>query len=420
MAGQRSILHKSVIDQVNKIGQADILVGIPSFRDADTITYVISTASEGIAKYFPGLKGVIVNSCGGGERCDTREAALKAPVDKGVEKIVTHYSGLTGKGSAFRTIFEIADRLKARICITLDADLRSITPHWIQLLGEPVYRYNFGFVTPNYLRHKHDGTITNALAYPLTRALYGLRVRQPIGGEFGFTGALTKIFSHQPVWDTDIARFGIDIWMITTAITEGFRICQASMGVKLHDPKDPTAELGPMFRQVVGTLFALMGEHEVKWKAIKGSVPVHPYGGAPRRRELKEPEPPPFKVIERFKAGARTHEVFWRKCLHPDNYQQVMGIAALEPEAFMFPEELWARVVYDFAITYNFSGEDLHRIVGALTPLYFARIAAFMLESQGMSEVMVEALIEGEARVFEEYKPYLIKRWDEAKRKHSR
>ena len=34
--------------------------------------------------------------------------------------------------------------------------------------------------------------------------------RQPIGGEFGFRANLATAFLEQEVWDTDVARFGID------------------------------------------------------------------------------------------------------------------------------------------------------------------------------------------------------------------
>ncbi|MFZ3063199.1 MAG: glycosyl transferase family 2 [Actinomycetota bacterium] len=415
MAGS-TILHKSVVREIEKMGRADILVGIPSFRDKDTISHVIKTASEGMARFFPGLMPVLVNSCGGvGEACETREVALRTPVPPNVKKIITHYRGPAGKGSAFRTIFEIADRLRVRVCITVDADLQSITPRWIKLLGEPVFKYNYGLVTPFYHRHKHDGTITNNVAYPLTRALYGFRVRQPIGGEFGFSGALAKILSHQPVWETDIARFGVDVWMTTTAITEGFRVAQASMGVKLHDPKDPATDLSSMFKQVVGTLFKLMGEHEVKWKAVRESMPVDTLGGSARRRELREKEVSPFKLIEHFKAGFRSHKAFFKRYLERENFQQISRIATLSEEAFHFPEELWVKIVYDFAAAYNFSGENPELVVGTLTPLFYGRTAAFMIESQGMSPVMVESLVEGQARVFEELKPYLIRRWNAAK-----
>ncbi len=112
---------------------------------------------------------------------------------------------------------------------------------------------------PLYVRHKYDGTITNSIAYPLTRSLYGRRVRQPIGGDFGFSGRLAEIYSLSEAWSEAIANFGIDIWMTTLAMNNGIPICQAFMGrPKIHKPKDPGADLGPMFRQVVGTIFEMM------------------------------------------------------------------------------------------------------------------------------------------------------------------
>ena len=115
--------------------------------------------------------------------------------------------------------------LGARACAVVDSDLRSITPEWVQLLLEPVLDHRVDFVAPYYLRHKYDGTITNSIVYPLTRALYGRRVRQPIGGEFGMSGRLASHYLTRPVWETDVARYGIDIWMTTTAVGDGFAVC---------------------------------------------------------------------------------------------------------------------------------------------------------------------------------------------------
>src|SRR2546429_125599 len=144
------------------------------------------------------------------------------------------------------------------------------------VVGIPSFRNaaTIGYVAPLYARHKHDGTITNSVAYPLTRALYGLRVRQPIGGEFGFRADLARAYLEQPVWDTDVARFGIDIFMTTTAIARRARIAQAFLGAKVHDPKDPAADLGPMFTQVVGTLFRMATENESMWSRVEGSKAV--------------------------------------------------------------------------------------------------------------------------------------------------
>ena len=48
----------------------------------------------------------------------------------------------------------------------------------------PILKGGYDFVALLYARYKYDGTITNTVTYPLTRALYGHRIRQPIG-DFG-------------------------------------------------------------------------------------------------------------------------------------------------------------------------------------------------------------------------------------------
>ena len=414
-AGKKlSVLYPEVEKRINEIGKADILVGIPSFRNEKTISKVVKAASAGINKYFPELKGVIVNA-DGGSKDNTRGVVLKTLVHKGVEKIVTPYMGLNGKGSAFKTIFEIADRLGVKICLVFDSDLRSITPEWVKIFGEPIYKHKYGFVTPHYLRYKYDGTITNTIAYPLIRALYGLKLRQPIGGEFAFTGALAKIYSHQDVWETDIARFGIDIWMTTIAITEGFRVAQAGVGIKLHDPKDPSTDLKPMFKQVVGTIFSLMLENEVKWKAVERSSTIRTFGKEIPIEDFKgEVIKSPFS---KFKKGWEKRKKIYKKILKEENYKRLGTLTACSSNTFSFPEDLWAKIIYDFAITYNFSEISKDEILDSLYSIYLARVASFVNETKFISSMMSESLVEGAADIFERLKPYLIKRWNKAKKR---
>ena len=63
--------------------------------------------------------------------------------------------------------------------MVVDSDLRSITSEWVKYLLEPILEMHYQYVSPLYSRYKYDGTITNNIVYNLTRALYGLRVRQP-------------------------------------------------------------------------------------------------------------------------------------------------------------------------------------------------------------------------------------------------
>jgi glycosyltransferase involved in cell wall biosynthesis len=277
-----------VREQLEHIGQADIIVGIPSFNNVRTIGHVVRAAQAGLAKYFPDHKAVIVNSDGGSSdgtmdmvnntSIDDFDAILLQHRVEPLAKIAFPYSGIPGKGSAFRTIFEIAEAMGAKACVVVDSDLRSITPEWIELLVKPVLIGGYDYVSPLYHRHKFDGTITNSIVYPLTRALYGKRVRQPIGGDFGFSGNLAKFYLTKDVWQTDVARFGIDIWMTTTAIANGFKVTQSFLGAKIHDAKDPGADLSNMLYQVVSATFALMETYAAVWMPIRGSEPVPAFG----------------------------------------------------------------------------------------------------------------------------------------------
>ena len=59
----------------NAITQADIAAGIASYKEADTIHYPTKQADEGLRKYFPNLKPVIIN-CDNHSPDGTEEAFL--------------------------------------------------------------------------------------------------------------------------------------------------------------------------------------------------------------------------------------------------------------------------------------------------------------------------------------------------------
>ena len=163
-------------------------------------------------------------------------------------------------------------------------------------------------MAPLYARYKYDGTITNTVTYPLTRALYGHRIRQPIGGDFGVSGDLVRHYLELDDWTDDISKFGIDIWMTTSALTGGFAVCQTRLGAKVHDPKDPGSDLGPMFRQVVGTILRLAAAHPDAWLGIRGS---HDVPGLRLRADHRpaaargERDPPPVRVPRGLAHGRR-------------------------------------------------------------------------------------------------------------------
>ncbi|MCD6363104.1 MAG: glycosyltransferase [Synergistetes bacterium] len=409
-----SALRPPTRKRLEEIESADILVGIPCYNNEKTIAGVVETVSEGLYKYYRNLRSVIFVA-DGGSTDDSREMAESANLKPWQEKIVSIYRGPSGKGSAFRLIFEAASLLDVKVCVTVDADLRSITSDWLKNLIDPILEKGYQFVAPIYIRHKHDGTITNNIVYNVTRALYGKRVRQPIGGDFAYSRDLVSFYIKQPVWDTDVARFGVDIWVTTEAIVNDFRICQANLGVKVHDVKDPAMHLGPMFRQVVWTMFYLMKENEIFWKSVSGSMPVEIYG------EAKAVEPEPVKVnldnlLYEFKMGFKQFAPLWQNILSEESFSYISRAYELSTKEFRIPTEIWANIIYEWAATYNVWPVNTRKLVTFMMPLYFGRVASFILETMDMTSEEAERYVEEQAVVFEERKPYLIKVWDEKKK----
>src|SRR5437773_1364009 len=387
------VLTPAIREEIARLERADIMVGIPSVKNAATIGDVVLAAQAGLVQSVPDLKPVLVNADAGSPDGTARVVVETEPPDY-VEQILLvrptnkltrvsltypEIEGVGGKGAALRTIFEIAAALEAQALVVVDSDLRSIIPEWIELLAGPILKGGYDFVAPLYARYKYDGTITNTFTYPLTRALYGHRIRQPIGGDFGVSGDLVQHYLAQEDWTSDVSRFGIDIWMTTAALTGGFAVCQTRLGAKIHDPKDPGSDLGPMFRQVVGTILRLAVLHADQWLPIRGSHDVPAYGF---ERII---DPPPLEVntlrlLTEFHQGSLTLADTWRRMFAPTNADTVLVLAreagklvdaararlgiggdgssssastiemAEALGAFHFPDDLWARLIYDLVV----------------------------------------------------------------------
>ena len=321
------------------------------------------------------------------------------------------YRGTPGKGSAIRMIFEAAHILNVKACMVVDSDLRSITDSWVKMLLEPVLEKGFDFVAPIYTRYKYDGTITNNIVYNLCQAVFGKNIRQPIGGDFAFSSKLLAFYAEQDVWDTDVARFGIDIWLTVQAIIHGFNICQAHLGRKIHDAKDPSEHLGPMFRQVVSTLFQLMEETEDKWRRISVPETVPVFG------EISPGEPDPINVnlhqlVTSFKMGLNHFGTLWKEIFCPDCFEAIKVAASMKEDRFRLPSDTWVRVLYEIAGTYHNWPANRRRLVDLMTPLYYGRVASFINETRDMTSAEAERVVEEQAAFFVDARDYLVDVWD--------
>jgi glycosyltransferase involved in cell wall biosynthesis len=405
-----------IVENPEGIKKSEVVVGIPSYNEEDAIAFVVSVVDEGLSRYF-GKKEVAIVNVDNNSPDNTSQVFLNEKT-RAPKLYISTPKGVKGKGRNIRNLFEAGVELGAKAIVMVDADLKSITPQWIQYLTEPIYLGN-DYVIPIYVRHKYDGTITNNIAYPLTRVLYGLRTRQPIAGDFGFSGRLARAYLTEKTWSDSVSEFGIDIWMTTTAMARGFKVSQTFLGApKSHRAKDPSAHLGPMFFQVVGTVFNLALDFEFLWKDMFESTPTNIFGFGLGVKE----DPPTVTVntenlLKSFLKGEQDYREIWQKVIAPLNLEDVMNLKAQSVNEIRVQADLWARILFDCMVAYRDELVDRSQLLNALIPLYYIRTLGYVNETKDMETKEAEEFLDSECRIMEAEKYYLIAKWNQTPRK---
>jgi glycosyltransferase involved in cell wall biosynthesis len=382
----------------SNVSEAEIVVGLASYNEADSIDYPTKQASLGLKKYYGDRSSCILN-------CDNHSPDGTESVFLGTEtevpKIyVTTPPDTPGKGYNFENMFRKVLELDADVLVCLDADLLSVTPEWVKYFTDPILA-GYDMVNPIYSRHKYDGTITNSICYPLVYGLFCRNVRQPIGGDFAISRQFAEHLISQP-WHRTTEEYGIDIFMTMNAILGDFNICETGLGAKVHKPSAP--KLGPMFIQVVSTAFLTVLRNVDKWKDLD-LIDQPPLFG------MRHLDPPQNLDVDRSAIEKQARDSFaasralLEKELSPDLY------AAL---ALMFdggtidiaPEQ-WVKAVYDMIVAFR-DADDKIALVESLKGLYFGRALSFMNKTWEMSTEGAEAEILAGAELFHAQRGYLI------------
>ncbi len=403
-----SALSENALRRLESLGSVDIVIGVPSYNCAHTINYVIHQTARGLAESFPDRSAVIIISDGGSSD-GTLDVAKAMKVPWQTRIVPVKYVGISGKGTALRAIFEAVIYLEAEAVMVVDSDLRSIVPQWVELLVSPTLK-GTGLVTPLYTRHKYDGTITNFLCYPFTRALYGKRIRQPIGGDFGLSRRLVEKLLSSSLWSTPyVPRFGIDIFETHTALGKGFEVKQAYLGSKVHETKDPSRQLTSMFQEVAGAMLSCTEVYEKIWRNIQGSKTTEVVKRYVPTIAPEEVQVDLKKLLQGYTAGFQGFRGTYKKVLDPELLQNLDSLRVKEGY-LEFPNEYWAKCVCSFAAAFKreTDSEKRNSLLEALRILWTGKLASFVFETLEFDAEEAEKEIENGAAVFEGNKPYLL------------
>ena len=417
---EESFLTDDFLRQLINVGEVDILVGLPTHNNAKTIGSIVQTIQSGILRGFPRERAVIIN-VDGGSRDGTPELVTGVSINdarpasnlyalRTLHSISTRYASSPASGVALRTILAAAELLRAKACAVMSPESVNIEPEWISKLLRPIYHDGFDLVTPTYRRHKFEGLLITNLLYPMTRALYGLRIREAYSTEFGFSGRLGSQFLGQNVWDGGSDEAGVELRFTLAAITGRYPICQSFLGEKDRIDRR-AADLVPALRQTVGALFSALAPDFPVWSAVASYQPP-PTTGADNEVLLEPLRVNRKRLREMFSTGVDELESVFQSILSPSTLAELQHLARLREEEFHYPAELWARTVYEFAASYQKSVISRDHIIQALAPLFRGRVFTFLTENRNVSADDVENNIEGLCLEFERLKPYLLQLWE--------
>ncbi len=418
---EESFLTDDFLRQLISIGEVDILVGLPTHNNAKTIGSVVAAIQAGILQWFPRERAAIINA-DAGSRDGTPELVVSASIDDGqrrasnrfalrtLHSISMQYASSIARGTALRAILGAAELLRARACAVISPESTSLKPESLRALLHPVYADDFDLVLPTYTRHKFDGLLITNLLYPMTRALYGLRIREPYASEFAFSSRVGNQFLTQNSWNDEAARTGCEVRFTIAAVAGGFRIAQSFQGTKPHVERH-AADLVPALRQTIGVLFSSMEPTFSLWSSQTGSQPV-PTTGAEQPLTLEPRRVNRKRLYEMFHTGVAELKSIFQAILSPTTLAELQRIALLPEDDFRYPAELWVKTVYEFAAAHHKAVINRDHIIQALAPLFRGRAFTFLVENRNSSASDVESHVESLCLEFERLKPYLLEMWN--------
>jgi glucosylglycerate synthase len=301
----------------------------------------------------------------------------------------------------------MARELGVSACAVIGFDLAALETNFLAPMLAPVLAKRCELAMPLYAMGKFDGLLNSSIMYPLTRALYGKRVRFPLAPDFCLSGKM--IPELEVALQRTTAQGQLLFWPATEAALRDCPICQVHVETR-HVPPSDGVDLSTVLAQTVGPLFAEMAANAPLWQRVRSSQPVESSGVvvSPPADGVQADTSP---MLETFQLGFRNLQEVWSLVLPPVTLLELKRLARVSVDRFHLPDELWVRIIYDFALAYRLRTLSRTHLLGALTPLYLGWVASYALEVGAASPADAEQRLEKLARAYEDGKPYLLSRW---------
>ena len=294
---------------------------------------------------------------------------------------------------------------EAKAFLILGPEADSLSPLALRSLADAVLKASIDLAVPHYSLPSHAGLINSAILYPLTRAAFASRVRFPLSIDLGMSPRMAERLAGVASAISPAIQAEALLWPVNEAVAAGFVTDEVDVGSRaMPQPSDP--DVNSILALVTGSLFA-----DIEAKAALWQRPRRP--PLIRRPTVEVDQSDGTEevahMVAAFQLANANLQEIWSLVLPPNSLLSLRRCSTLDPAAFRMPDDLWARIVYDFLIAYRLRTINRGHLLGTLIPLYLAWVAGHI--NVMASGTPAERHIEAVAAAFEADKPYLVARW---------
>lgn len=305
----------------------------------------------------------------------------------------------------FLNAVSAAKENEARTVLMLGPGADSLSTSALRDLANAVSDTTFDLAVPHYSLPPNAGLVNSAILYPLTRALFGSRVRFPLSIDMAFSVRMADRLATTAQRFVNLNQADAILWPVSEAALAGLSVDEIDVGTRmLPQPAEPN--INAILSLVTGSLFADIEAKAAFWQRPRRLPPErHPFPAIHAIDGDFDIAP----MVEAFRLAFSNLQEIWSLVLAPNSLLGLKRLSVVEPSAFRMPENLWARVVFDFLVAYRLRTINRGHLLGALIPLYLAWVAGHInvVKSGTSSEMHVEAV----ASAFESDKQYIVSRW---------
>jgi glucosylglycerate synthase len=398
-------------DKAGQVESADLVVGILADLDQGSVVMLC----DGL-RALPGSPRVVVVQSDPAHNA-TAPNPQAAPDNSSLSLLSWSAIGsarspasMQSVPEACETLFATGEKLGAKACCLVSSRMESVTPQWICEFVLPLLEADLDLVVPYYTPSKLHGLLNSSIVYPLTRCLYGKQIHNPLGPDVGVSRRLAqRILRTNRGARTGTNRTHPLASLVPMAVCENLQICQVRVGARVYPPTN-WMNVSSLLSQVLGPIFLDMERTAACWQRTRGSVSV-PARGERLSASQETATLDLNHMVETFQLGVRDLHEIWSLVLPPATLFELRKLSRLPPEQVDMPDDLWARIVYDFALAHRLRTINPDHLLGSMTPLYLAWVSSYARGVETAGAATVEERIERLSLAYEANKPYLVSRW---------